>query len=85
MTNPNCMTNRQKTLQEIYAEHERQKMVSYNDRVLQVEKGTFVPLVYTTSGGMSPQCHTVHKKIAKLLPTEETRNIAMLLNILGQQ
>ena len=43
VTNPNCMTNRQKTLQEIYAEHERQKMVSYNDRVLQVEKGTFVP------------------------------------------
>ena len=65
VTNPHCMTNRGKTLPQVYAEHERQKMVAYNDRVLQVERGTFVPLVYTTSGGMSTQCQAFHKKIAE--------------------
>ena len=66
VTNPNCNSNRNKSLQQIYSEHERQKMTAYNDRILQVERGTFVPLVYTTSGGMSPQCHSLHKKIAEM-------------------
>ena len=66
VTNPNCNSNRNKSLQQIYSEHERQKMTAYNDRILQVERGTFVPLVYTTSGGVSPQCHSLHKKIAEM-------------------
>ena len=42
-------------------------MTMYNDRVLQVEKSSFVPLVYTTSGGMGPQCSAVHKRLANLI------------------
>ena len=67
VTNPNCPTNRSFTLPEVYANHENQKMRAYNDRVLQVERGTFVPLVFTTSGGMSPQCHAAHKRIGELI------------------
>ena len=29
-------------------------MRSYGDRILQVEKGSFVPLVYAGTGGMGP-------------------------------
>ena len=42
-------------------------MKAYGDRILQVEKGSFVPLVYTTSGGMAPQCERTHKRIAELV------------------
>ena len=28
----------------------------YNERVLNVEKGNFTPLVFLTSGGMSKEC-----------------------------
>eukprot|EP00794_Sanderia_malayensis_P001042 gene1042-370_t len=61
IANPNNASNGEKTLVEMYPSHEKEKMKSYNDRVLQVEKGSFVPLVYTTSGGMGQQCEAVDK------------------------
>ena len=42
-------------------------MKAYGDRVLKVEKGSFVPLVYTTTGGMGPLCEKTHKRIAQLI------------------
>ncbi len=56
VTHPNCDTNAFKTLSKIYEEHERSKKVAYEERVLQSEKGSFIPLVFTTSGGMGPLC-----------------------------
>ena len=35
--------------------------------VLKVLKGSFVPLVYTTTGGMGQQCARTHKRIAELV------------------
>ena len=44
-------------------------MEAYGDTVLQVGpgKGSFVPLVYTTSGGIGPQCERTQKRIGKLV------------------
>ena len=39
----------------VLEKNEGEKMRAYNDRILQVEKGSFVLLVYTTTGGMGPQ------------------------------
>ena len=54
-------------LPKVYEKNEKEKMKAYGDRILQVEKGSFVPLVYTTSGGMGPQCETTHKRLAELV------------------
>ena len=32
-----------------------------------MEKATFVPLVFTTSGGMSPECEKCNKRIEEIL------------------
>ncbi len=72
ITNPNAPSNRAKSLMDIYKKNEKEKMSSYNDRVLQVEKASFVPLVYTTTGGMSIQCEKTHKRMAELIA--EKRN-----------
>ena len=40
---------------EMYADHEDKKMKKYNHRVIQIEKGTFAPLCFLTTGGMGPQ------------------------------
>ena len=45
----------------------REKMRVYNDRILQVEKACFVPLIYTTTGGMGPLHERTHKRIAQLV------------------
>ena len=50
---------------EMYATHEKQKMTKYNHRVIQVQKGTFAPLCFSTTGGMGPQAMMFVKKLAK--------------------
>ena len=60
ISNPNAPSNRSLTLTAVYSKNEKEKMKAYGDRVLQVEKGSFVPLVYTTTGGMGPLCEKTH-------------------------
>ena len=43
------------------------KMSAYEQRVREVEGGTFSPLVFTTSGGMGPTATIVYKKIAGMI------------------
>ena len=52
----------------------------YSDRILQVEKGSFVPLIYTTTGGMGPQCARTHKRIAELVAEKKTERNADVMN-----
>ena len=56
-----------KTLQQLYIQQEKEKKRCYNDRILQVEKGSFSPLIFTTSGGMGPESTRYHKRLAELI------------------
>ena len=55
-------------------------MKAYSDRIIQVEKGSFVPLVYTTTGGMGPQCIKTHKRIAQLYAEKKNERYADVMN-----
>ena len=47
--------------------HETEKKVKYEDRIVQVEKGSFCPLVFSTSGGVGPLCDNLHKRLASII------------------
>ena len=49
---PHAPTNAKMAVAQMYRHHEHLKKRAYNARVLQVEKGTFTPLVFSTTGGM---------------------------------
>ena len=51
--------------EEIYESNEKQKKRHYNDRVLNVEKASFTPLVFSTSGGMGKECKIFNKRLAE--------------------
>jgi len=57
-----------KSLAEVYQQHEKEKKDKYNQvifvRVIDVEKSSFNPLVFTTTGGMAPECNRVNKEKA---------------------
>ncbi len=80
ISNPNSPTNKALSLAEVYKKNEREKMRAYNDRILQVEKGSFVPLVYTTTGGMGPQCERTHKRIAELVADKRNERYADVMS-----
>ena len=53
---PNADSYRDLDLKQIYKQHENDKKRFYTQRVMDVEQGTFTPLVFTTTGGMGEEC-----------------------------
>ena len=82
VTHPNCVSNVHKPLEKIYQEHEQLKKAEYEERVLQSEKGSFVPLIFTTSGGMGPQCMAFHKRLAELIATKRKERYSHVINFI---
>ena len=46
--------------------YQNEKKRMYASRVMEVEQATFTPLVFTTTGGMAPECQVYHKRPAEL-------------------
>ena len=67
ITHPTAESHMRKTLDQLYRENELEKKRDYSDRVIHTEKGTFTPLVFTTTGGMGPECTRMNKRIAELI------------------
>ena len=67
---------------QIYNLHEKKKMRKYNNRVIEVEKGTFTPLIYTTSGGWSPQTTRYHKRLAEMMSKKNNEDYAKIMNFM---
>ena len=65
--NPLAQTNWQKQIPDMYVYQEGLKKDEYNERILEVEKASFTPLVFSCSGGASIETTKFLKKLAKLL------------------
>ena len=77
---PNAPSYQSSTLSSLYARHEKEKMRSYNSRILTVEKGSFTPLVYTTFGGWAPQAVRYHKRLAELISVKQNEDYHHVIN-----
>ena len=65
------------SLKALYKQNESEKKALYEDRVLQVEKGSFHPLVFLTTGGTGPSCTKVIKRIAGKIAGKKEKIIHM--------
>ena len=73
---PNARRFQTQALSQTYLTNEREKKRCYNERVLQVENGTFTPLVFSVHGGMSPECKVFYKRLSQLLSEKRNENYA---------
>ena len=80
VTHPNCLSNVGKPVADIYSEHQKSKKVEYEERIIQSEKGSFTPLVFTTSGGMGPECIIFYKRVAELTAAKKNERYAIIMN-----
>ena len=62
------------TAKDPFLKHEKEKKRAYNQRVIDVEKATFTPLVFSTSGAMGEEAAKFNKRLATLLSIK--RNIS---------
>jgi len=64
---PNAPSYVSKPLRALYSYHESAKKRAYSRRVIEVEHGTFSPLVMSTYGGCGPEMDKVLKKAATMI------------------
>ena len=65
--NPTAPSNCQQSLASTYKKHERIKIRDYEQRVREVEHGTFTPLIMSLTGGCGNAANICYKRLASLL------------------
>ena len=48
--------------------------------MLQVEKGSFLPLIFSTTGGMGPEATRYHKRVAELISSKRGEKYSDVVN-----
>ena len=69
-------------IEQLYTSHEQEKKRAYNERVLQVEKGSFTPIVMSTAGGMSKEAAKHHRRIAQLIADKRKEEYSHVMSYL---
>ena len=77
---PNAESYRDLTAKQIYRQHESENKRMYASRVLEVEQGSFTPLVFTTTGGMAGECMRYYSRLAELLSTKKGENYGITMS-----
>ena len=79
VTNTNSASQSNLTTAKVYAKHEKEKKKNYNQRIMQVEHGTFTPLIYSVNGGIGPECEQFHKHLAEKIAEKSGEQYTSIL------
>ena len=71
--NPFAQSYRTTPLAQCYRRNEMEKRRAYDERVREIEHGSFSPLVFTSSGGMGPTATVVYKRIASMIAEKHSK------------
>ena len=72
-------------MEKIYKKHEQDKKTLYNTRIIEVEKGTFTPVIFSCSGGASPEATNLLKTIATKLAEKRQESYATCMNFVRRR
>ena len=65
--NPFAKSNQKFALASCFTHHERQKKRAYEQRVVEVENGSFTPLIFSTTGGMGRLASIFYSRLVMML------------------
>ena len=80
--NSHAPSTSKSTTKACYRRHEREKRREYERRVLEVEHGTFTPLVLSTSGGWGPSATVAFRRLAGLIATKHNQAYSTTLQFI---
>ena len=78
----NADSYKDKDISSVYTLHENIKRRDYEQRVTQVEKSSFTPLVYSTTGGMGPLATAFHQRLASLVAEKRQERYGDVLSLM---
>ena len=71
MFNPFALSYHNNSPSQCYHRNELEKRRAYDERIREIEHGSFSPLVFSTAGGMGPTAKVVYKRIASMIADAE--------------
>ena len=74
---------RSMSLSALYQQHESRKKNEYGSRVREIEHGCFMPLVFSTTGGMGHEAAIVLKRLAEMISNKTGDNYSTVMGWLG--
>ena len=78
VVSPFARSNAQLEPAQLFRNAERAKIREYKERIQEVERADFNPLVFTCTGGMAPQSHLVMKKLAEKLSEKQNIHVSVV-------
>ena len=69
--NPSAQSNRATSLQSTYRRHKMEKKRHYEQRVLEIERASFTPLVMSATGGMGSIARTFYSRLVSMLSEKQ--------------
>ena len=82
---PQAPSNCNKNIKQMYHSHEVSKKYEYNARVINIEKSTFTPLVFSTSGGMGEEATHFYKHLAKKISTRKQHKYCDVISFIRRR
>ena len=83
--NPFAKSNQKFALPSCYTHHEKSKRRMYEQRIIEVEHGSFTPLVFSTTGGMGRLATIFYKRLASMLADKRQQPYATTMGWLRCQ
>ena len=80
MFSPFAQSHRNTSLSQCYKKNEQEKKRAYDQRIREVEHGSFSSLVFSTSGGMGPTANVVYKRIASMIAQKHDKTYSKTLH-----
>ena len=68
--NPSAPSYHNQTIQAAYRKNEKEKRRQYERRVIDIEHGSFTPLVMSITGGMGPSASIFYKRLAAMISSK---------------
>lgn len=68
------------TLKSAFVQNEKEKKRQYNERIVNVDRGSFTPLIFTTNGGTGRECEHFIKALALQMSDKKDERYAMTIN-----
>ena len=65
--NPHAPSYQNTPLAQCYRKNEQEKKRAYDQRIREIEHGSFSPLVFSTTGGMGTTATVVYKRLAAMM------------------
>ncbi|XP_065177350.1 uncharacterized protein LOC135808131 [Sycon ciliatum] len=80
--NPFASSNQSSSISATYVRQEKAKKRSYEERLREIEHASFVPLVFSTTGGMGKQSASLYKRIASLIAEKSGEPYSVVMSFI---